>query len=286
MALYFHAQKPKLAGFELFTSFKSNWKWTWMTNRFLHTTARVIVSYWIGEFVSENNALISLACGQGNLIATPLTLEPSFPPTPKSLSWIRPRLQSVGRVRVYTPTSINTTPEAARRSWFPQGLAENNKMLNIPPACVMAGAFSAELASLKGKTSLTSLRRTMTIEQAFPSVFSISPWNLWAPCTNKNHLRSLLAQYVSTFSGLPAEGGGSGVLWCPPTHTHTHTYTAHSCAPLTVCCLFFHKWQFASFKQQKSLRQWNHRDKRNWLRGCIHLSDNLKTSRHSLHVHY
>lgn len=153
----------------------------------------------------------------------------------------------MGRVSVYAPTSINTTPEAARRSWFPQGMAENNKMLNIPPACVMAGAFSAELASLKAKTSLTSQCGTMTIEQAFPSVFSISPWNLWAPCTNKNYLRSACTICFRIFR-ISSCGGRQ---WC------FFFFFCH--------CLYVQKWQFASFKRQQSSGQWNHRDKRNWL---------------------
>ena len=74
----------------------------------------------------------------------------------------------MGLVCVYTVASINTTPETARRRWFPQGLAENNKMLNIPPPYVMLVAFSAELASPKGKTTFspwnTTLCETKTIE--------------------------------------------------------------------------------------------------------------------------
>lgn len=75
---------------------------------------------------------------------------------------------------------INTTPETARRSWFPQGLAKNNKILNIPLPCVIVVAFSAELASLQRKTteSNTFCVKQQPVSIRFPSTFKNYHLNL------------------------------------------------------------------------------------------------------------
>lgn len=105
----------------------------------------------------------------------------------------------MGWVRVYAIASINTTlpppPKTARRQRFPQGcLAENNKILRIPPPCVMAVA-----SQFRAGTTLSSL--TAVPSTGFPVAFQDAP-------LEPSEQRRLRCQTrVYTLTGPPAVDG-------------------------------------------------------------------------------
>lgn len=159
---------------------------------------------------------------------------------------------------------INTAHETARRPWFPQGLAENNKILNIPPLCVMAGAFSAELASLKGKTTFrpwknhpVSNNDHWSVLQVFlvflRSTTEISDCHI----QTKGYLKSFAWHKVfPRFLNLK-------LLWVKPKHRLEGGYI----------CASRRLW-FVSFEQWKSWGQWKHRGERTLGLCCyIHFSE-------------
>lgn len=183
------------------------------------------------------------AHGHGNLIITPHPPS-SLSPTPESVQWIHPSSLISGLGLCLYRGLDKYHPETTREHWFPQRLAENNKILHIPAACIMVVAFSAELASPEGKTTFQPLNAPPCVKQwplncpaDFPALLrstaEISPLR---DCNvqTKRYLKSLagtMCFWICCWKECSVWRGG---------------YTR------SPRCLFLQKWLFVSFEQRGS----------------------------------
>lgn len=178
--------------------------------------------------------------------------------------------QWVGPVFIKWPA-----PERARECWFPQRLAENNKMLNILPPRIMVAAFSAVLASLEGKNKLQPLNAPPRVRQwplncpaDFPALFKIYCWNR-SPCDSGIQTK----RYLKSLAGTICIGRSEWSSAC-----RGYVWSFH--------CLFFSMFQKCSWRLFVSFEQRDSRGLREHVcesQKQTHSSDNLKAVWHSLH---